>query len=320
MARRGGAVCIVWRCKMDDSTGASAGPVDRGPGTCVETQAERGSRNLPTDTDRWVGSSGGEPTEGLDWLTGSLSVGMIAAYPGITRDSPAVDPSAELSAVASMIAAFGGYRALGPSTQHGTQWYREGTFADDKSWSVEWSGKGKNAGSVVLTLKGQLLARMPDRGLTGCRLLAALGVRMRRVDVMAEGPLVPGALYALYRLLEDGSVRLPRGLGWSYDANSKRGHTLYLGSQSSAEYVCIYDRRGVTRAEVRGHGQVAEAMVRALVESGDPRALVVSRLDRYGAAWASAVGQSLLMALGASDQVPRSPGLSVGVPVRQRMV
>jgi len=137
---------------------------------------------------------------------------------------------------------------------------------------------------------------------------------------MAEGALVPGALYALYRLLEDGSVRLPRGLGWSYDANSKRGHTLYLGSQSSAEYVCIYDRRGVTRAEVRGHGQVAEAMVRALVESGDPRGLVVSRLDRYGAAWASAVGQSLLMALGASGQVPRSPGLSVGVPVRQRMV
>ena len=315
MASRGGAVCTGRECKLDDNTGENRG----WSSTCASTQAERGSANLPTDTDRWVGSSSGELSEGLDWLTGSLSVGMVPAYPGLKRDTPSVDPSGELAAVASMIAAMGGYQVLGPSTQHGTQWYHEGTFADDKSWSVEWSGKGKNAGSVVLTAKGKLLERLPDRGLSACRSLIAQEVHMRRVDVMAEGPIVPGALFELYCLLELDRVRLPRGLSWSYDANSRKGHTLYLGSQSSAEYVCIYDRRGVTRAEVRGHGQVAEAMVSALLESGDARGLVGSRLVRYGAAWASAVGQSILMALGASGQVSRSPGLSTGVPRQQRI-
>ena len=319
MASRGGAVCIVWRCKLDDNTGASG-----------ETQAERGSAILPTDTDRWVGSSEGVLSEGLDWLTGSLRVAPAAACPELVdrapvhvatrdgrgswihprEDSPAVLPRDEQAAVTLMIAAMGGYQVLGPSTQHSTQWYHNGTFADDKSWSVEWSGKGRNAGSVVLTAKGKLLAGLSDRGLSACRSLVSQGVRMRRVDVMAEGPIVPGALFELYCLLELERVRLPRGLSWSYDANSRKGHTLYLGSQSSAEYVCIYDRRGVTRAEVRGHGQVAEAMVQALLVAGDARGLVVSRLDRYGGAWASVVGESLLVALGASGRGSGPPRLS----------
>lgn len=309
MASRGGAVCTGRECDMDDSTGGYVRP-----------PTERGSAILPTDTDRWVGSSEGVLSEGLDWLTGSLRVAPAAACPQLVNrapvhvatrdgkgswihpreDSPAVLPGDEQAAVALMIAAMGGYQVLGPSTQHSTQWYHNGTFADDKSWSVEWSGKGRNAGSVVLTAKGKLLAGLPDRGLSACRSLVSQGVRVRRVDVMAEGPIVPGALFELYCLLETERARLPRGLSWSYNANSRKGHTLYLGSESSAEYVCIYDRRGVTRAEVRGHGQVAETMVRALLESGDPRRLVVSRLGRYGGAWASVVGQSLLMALSAS--------------------
>ena len=303
---------------MDNNRVASGGGASR--------SAEREIAKLPTDTNRWVGSGEGEPAEGLDWLTGSLRVAAAAARPELVNrapvhvathdgkgswihpreDSPAVLPEDERAAVALMIAAMGGYQILGPSTQHSTQWYHEGTFADDRSWSVEWSGKGRNAGSVVLTAKGRLLASLPDRGLSACRSLVSQGVRMRRVDVMAEGPIVPGALFELYCLLELERVRLPRGLSWSYDRN-KGGHTLYLGSQSSAEYVCIYDRRGVTRAEVRGHGQVAEAMVQALLIAGDARGLVVSRLGRYGSAWASVVGESLLLALGASDKGSGSP-------------
>src|SRR5450830_1725149 len=126
MVSRGGAVCTGRECKLDDNTGENRG----WSSTCASTQAERGSANLPTDTDRWVGSSPPGIGAGLDWLTGSLSVDMVPAYPGLKRDTPAVDPSAELAAVASMIAAMGGYQVLGPSTQHSTQWYHNGTFAD----------------------------------------------------------------------------------------------------------------------------------------------------------------------------------------------
>lgn len=279
---------------MDDDSRAA-------PEGCVSTQTERGSPILPTGTNRWVGSSPLGVGAGLDWLTCSLAVPLLAAVAGLKSDTAGCDGVGESTATQSLVNACGGYKLLGPSSQHKTQWYGQGVFADDGSWDVQRDGHGKNAGSVVLTLRGALLARLPDRGLEACRSLTALGVRMRRSDIMAEAPLVPGALYELYQLLRRGTFRLPRGLTFEWRDDNGRSGSLYLGSKASAEYVCLYDRRGVDRVEVRGRGEVAEMAVRTLLESGDPRTFVSTRMARYGPVMGSVPGQALMMALGASD-------------------
>ena len=276
---------------MDDNRGATE--------SCAGTQAERGSAILPTGTDRWVGSSPLGVSTGLDWLTVSGQVPQL--HSNIPHDTDSPDAVAEVQLERRMIGAFGGYSVLGPSTRHGTQWYREGTFGDDGSWDVQREGRGRNAGSVVMTARGTLLARLPDRGLAAATVLHDdLGLRVRRVDVMAEAPLTAGALVDLVGLLERREVRLPRGLRFSYNGNNGETHTLYLGSQASDEYVCLYDRRGVDRVEVRGRGAIAETVVALLVAGVHPRQVVASRLVRYGSVWESGPGRQILMALGAT--------------------
>lgn len=212
------------------------------------------------------------------------------------------DAGAEVGLEGWIVAALGGYQVLGPSARHPTVWYRDGLFADDRSWDIQRGGRGGNAGSVVCTLRGSLLARLPDRGLASARaLLDLLGLDVRRVDVMAEAPRTPGVLWELYELLRTGAVRLPRGLTFDYRDHHGRERTLYLGSTSSDEYVCLYDRRGVDRVEVRGKGQVGEDLARALLAGGDARGVVCERLRRYGPLWGTAPGRALLGRLRAGD-------------------
>jgi len=281
---------------LDDISGALE--------TCASTQAEREIEILPTDTNRWVGIPAGAGVDGLDWLTVNIPVAlagpaMAAHAVGTPKggrrwvvDSAGTDTTTESAMAEAVIGLLGGYPFLGPSRKHGTVWYGTGIFGDDGSWSVQRDGKGSCQGGVIVTMKGKLLERLSDRGLSVAREVVKLGGHPRRVDVMAEGPIPTSGLHELYELLEAERVHLPSGLTWSYQRN-KVGHTLYLGSQSSEEYVCIYDRRGVLRAEVRGRGKAGEALLASLLGTEGARTVVGNHLARYGCIWSCEAGAAV---------------------------
>lgn len=262
--------------------------------------SEREIEILPTKSNTWVGtdrdSGGGGVSAGLDWLTMGALVPLWRSALAADRDGP--DTPAEAGLERWALAVLNSATPLGPCKRHPTEWYREGTFADDGSWAVKREGRGRCAGSVIVETHGSYLKRLPDRGLSVAQTLQELlGLTGRRVDVMADSAKVEGAIRALYMALEDGDVTLPRGLAWKFEA-SPTGHTLYLGSRSSDEYVCIYDLRGVDRVEVRTRGESSQALLAELLAGVRARAVVGAHLDRYGRAIGSGPGRLLRRAIG----------------------
>jgi hypothetical protein len=220
-------------------------------------------------------------------------------------DTEGPDEAAERTLRDEIVAALGGYAALGRSTSHGTNWYRAGLHSDDNLWSLNSNGKGPVAGSVSLLLRGAFLTGLDDRGLSAARSLVAMGGRVRRADLMADSENAPGALYAVYRLLEDRVVTLPAGLTWKWLSENGKGHTLYLGSTRSDHYVALYDKRGLDRIELRVRDEAAEAVVDAWLMTGDARGILSKALDRYGAVLARGPGAFLRTNLEAGDGAAR---------------